>query len=165
MCAPIDYPLYFEGYRRRVWVAEGVLNVWHCHRQTDAHNPEAFGVLVGTTSIDKRELWIDIVTSPMRRDVQSRYHFELKDPGHQRTVDRSFHRSGGSQIYLGTWHTHPDQAPTPSHVDKSDWRQCLNRNKKRPLLFVIAGTHETRIFVPWGGDFRRLTMREKTNVR
>jgi len=165
MSAPIDYPLYFEGYRRRVWVAEGVLGIWHSHRQTLAHHPEVFGVLVGTTSIDKRDLWIDFVTTPMRRDSQSRCHFQLMDMGHQRTVDIAFYQSGGSQIYLGTWHTHPEKAPTPSRVDKLDWRECLKRNQKRPLMFVIAGISEIRLFVPWGRWFRRLKMSNKSNVR
>ena len=75
----------------------------------------------------------------MPYDVQCRSRFELKDPGHQRTVDKLFERSNGSEIYLGTWHTHPEQIPCPSRVDKSDWRACLKRNKDRSLIFVIAG--------------------------
>ncbi len=160
MSAVVDYPLYFEGFRRKVWVAERALDVWQTHRQVHAHQPESFGVLVGTTSVDKRDLRIDDVTTPMPRDVQSRSHFQLKDLGHQRTADAAHQQSGGSQIYLGTWHTHPEQEPHPSGVDKADWRQCLKRNKRRPLLFVIVGTKETRIFVLWGRCFRRLKMRE-----
>lgn len=165
MSAPNEYPLCFEGYRRRVWVADSVLEAWRSYRQIGARDPESFGVLVGTTSMNRRERWIDTVTTPMKGDSQSRYRFELKDPRHQGVVNQAFEQSGGSQIYLGSWHTHPESVPTPSATDKSDWRACLKRNKKRPLMFVIAGTSETRMFVPWGRFFRSLTMCEDADVR
>lgn len=156
MSVQADYPLCFQGFRRKVWVSERVLKVWKSHRQTDASLPESFGILIGTTSIDRCELWLNNVTTPMPCDAQSRFCFELKAPGHQRTVDEQFERSKGSQIYLGTWHTHPEQIPHPSGVDKSDWRTCLKRNRGRPLIFVIAGTEETRMFRSWGRYFKPL---------
>lgn len=164
MSAKIRYPVCFEGFRRRVWIAEAVAGIWISHRQTDKHKPEAFGVLIGTTTLDKRELWIEAVTTPMGDDDQSRCHFQLKDSGHQLVVDNAFQEFEGGRIYLGTWHTHPAERPIPSRVDKADWRQCLKRNKGRPLVFVIAGTLETRVFVPWGKGFRSLKECEEIDV-
>ena len=157
---PSEYALCFEGFRRRVWVAHEVVEIWQSHRQTRSHDPESFGALLAETSTDKRELWIESVTTPMSHDSQSRYHFRMSDPGHQRTAEAEFQEQEGSRIYIGTWHTHPESSPTPSCVDKSDWRKCLKRNKKRPLLFVIVGIEETRIFVPWGRFFRQLQLKE-----
>lgn len=160
MSAPDDYPMVFADYRQRVSLSESVCELIHTHRQTDNKLPETFGVLIGTTSVDKKERWVDFATLPMSGDSQSRYHFSLRDPGHQRRVDEAFACSGGSQIYLGTWHTHPEIIPQPSSVDKEDWRQCMKRNKRRPLLFVIQGTEKIAVFVPWGRYFRRLRICE-----
>ena len=152
----IDHLQVYSGYRRCVYVADNVMNTWQAHRQLRQSQPEAFGVLIGTTSQDKRTIWIDQVTTPMPGDVGSRYHFELCDLGHQTSVDLAYEQSMGSAIYLGTWHTHPQDDPSPSGVDKNDWRDCLKRNRQRPLLFVIAGIEETRLFVSWGCFFRTL---------
>jgi len=146
----------YAAYRQRVSLSESVCELIHSHRQIDTELPEAFGVLVGTTSVDKKKRWVDLATSPMPGDSQSRYHFSLKDPGHQCAVDEAYSDSEGSQIYLGTWHTHPEACPKPSGTDKADWRQCINRNERRPLLFIIAGINETAVFVPRGRFFRKL---------
>ena len=81
--------------------------VWHVHRQTAPDAAESFGVLMGTTSVDRREIWIERVTTPMAYDRRTRFSFALRDPGHQRMACGMFTCSGGRAIYLGTWHTHP----------------------------------------------------------
>lgn len=146
----------FEGMRRRVSISDGVWDIWQAHRQYKANQPESFGVLIGSTLPDRRVIYVEDVTTPMRGDRQSRYSFDLQDPGHQKAVNAAHQDTGGSQIYLGTWHTHPERNPSPSGTDKADWRCCLRRNDNRPLIFVIAGTESIRVFVPWGRWFRAL---------
>ena len=146
----------FEGYGRRVTVRDDVAAIWHEHRQTTAVAHESFGVLMGTTSVDRREIWIEAVTTPMARDQRSRCSFGLRDPGHQRVVCERFARTGGRAIYLGTWHTHPQPAPTPSRVDRKDWGACERANPGRPLAFVVAGTEDVCVFVRARGRFRPL---------
>ena len=147
---------FFEGYGRRVTVNYEVAGVWQAHRQILATASEFFGVLMGTTSVDRREVWIDGVTTPMRRDRRSRFSFSLRDPGHQRAVSRGFASSDGTAIYLGTWHTHPEPLPTPSRIDLDDWVTCLRANRGRPLAFVLVGTEEIRVFVRTRGRFKPL---------
>lgn len=137
----------FKGYGRRVAVCDEVTAVWHAHRQTAPDATESFGVLIGTTSIDRREIWIEKVTTPMPRDRRTRSSFTLCDPGHQRVVCRTFARSDDRSIYLGTWHTHPEPVPTPSGIDRKDWAECLRANPGRPLAFALVGTEKTRVFV------------------
>ena len=146
----------FEGFGRRVTVCDEVASVWHGHRQTAAGAPESFGVLMGTTSVDRREVWIEAVTTPMPEDRCSRFSFALRDPGHQRVVCEKFNCSGGTAIYLGTWHTHPEPVPTPSRIDRNDWVECLRANPRRPLAFVLVGTEEVRVFVRKRGRFMAL---------
>ena len=146
----------FEGYGRRVTVNQQVASVWHRHRQTKANATESFGVLMGTTSVDRQEIWIEAVTTPMPRDWRSRLSFALRDPAHQRAVCRMFSSSDGKTIYLGTWHTHPEPIPEPSDIDLNDWVTCLRANSGRPLAFVLVGTEEVRVFVRCRWRFRPL---------
>ena len=147
---------YFRGYGRQVHVRDRVADVWHAHRQTAADATESFGVLMGTTSVDRLQIWIDSVTTPMARDRSARHSFQLRDPGHQRAVYRSFARSEGRAIYLGTWHTHSEPVPTPSGTDRADWAACLRANPRRPLAFVLVGTAHVRVFVRARRRFRPL---------
>ena len=154
--AVADEVRHFDGRRRRVYVRDEALGVWDAERQRQSHAAESFGVLVGTTSVDKKEVWIEAVTTPMPLDRRSRFWFELRDPGHQHVVCEMFERSGGKRIYLGTWHTHPEPRPTASMVDKKDWQACQKANRGRPLAFVLVGTEEIRFFCRARGRFGEL---------
>ena len=146
----------FHGYGRQVHVSDAVSGVWHVHRQTAPDAAESFGVLMGTTSVDQREIWIERVTTPMECDERTRFSFALRDPGHQRMVCGMFTCSGGQAIYLGTWHTHPEPVPTPSGIDRNDWVSCLRANRGRPLAFVLVGTERVCVFVRTRGRFKPL---------
>lgn len=146
----------FKGHGRRVTVCDQVAAVWRRHRQTTASAVESFGVLMGTTSVDQREIWIEAVTTPMAHDRRSRLSFALRDLGHQRAVCERFFSSGGREIYLGTWHTHPEPVPSPSRIDRKDWAACLRANRGRPLAFVLVGTEEDRVYVRTRGRLRPL---------
>ena len=148
----------FHGYGRRVHVSDEVAGVWYAHRQTAPDAAESFGVLIGTTSVDRREIWIERVTTPMAHDQRTRFSFALRDPGHQRMVGGMFTCSGGRAIYLGTWHTHPEPVPTPSGIDRNDWVACLRANQGRPLAFVLVGTDQVRVFVRARWRFRPLSV-------
>lgn len=147
----------FRGHGRRVHVSDEVAGVWHAHQQTVSDATESFGVLIGTTSVDRREIWIERVTTPMAHDRRTRFSFALRSPEHQRTVCRMFTCSGGQAIYLGTWHTHPEPVPTPSGIDRNDWAACLRANRGRPLAFVLVGTDQIRVFVRARWRFRPLS--------
>ena len=147
----------FRGYGRRVHVSDEVKGVWHSHRQTAPDAAESFGVLMGTTSVDRREIWIERVTTPMERDRRTRFSFALRDPGHQQAVCGMFACSGGRAIYLGTWHTHPEPVPKPSRTDRNDWVACLRANRGRPQAFVLVGTDKVRVFVRARWRFRPLS--------
>ena len=145
-----------RGYGRRVHVTNEVASVWDVNLQTASNVAESFGVLMGTTSLDRREIWIESVTTPMAQDRCARFSFALRDPGHRRAVREMFAGSGGRAIYLGTWHTHAEPDPAPSAVDLDDWRACLRANRGRPLAFVLVGTEKTRVFVRARWRFRPL---------
>ena len=146
----------FQGHGRLVHVRDEAACVWQAHRQTAADAAEAFGVLMGTTSVDRREIWIESVTAPMAGDLRARLSFTLRDPGHQQAVREAFACSDRRAIYLGTWHTHPEPVPTPSRTDRNDWAACVRANPRRPLAFVLVGTEQIRVLVRAKRRFRSL---------
>lgn len=146
----------FVGCGRQVTVYDDVVDVWYKHRQIMEDSVESFGVLIGTTSVDRRKIWIKEVTTPMVHDQCSQFSFALRDPGHQQMVCEKYACSDGREIYLGTWHTHPEPMPTPSDIDQNDWIVCLQANHGRPLAFVLVGTENVRMFVRTKGRFKSL---------
>jgi len=48
--------------------------------------------------------------------------------------------SEGTVRYLGEWHTHPENHPKPSRLDKVEWIDLSSRRSdKRPMFAVIVG--------------------------
>ena len=56
--------------------------------------------------------------------------------------------------YLGEWHTHPEDNPNPSGLDRSEWNHLsAKRRDKRPTLAVIVGRNALYIeLVPSSGQ-------------
>lgn len=70
----------------------------------------------------------------------------------------AWRESTGTRIYLGDWHSHPEDDPKPSCVDRRDWNRVLKRAvyEQDFLLFAIVGR---RSIAPWEG---RLSDRSAT---
>jgi integrative and conjugative element protein (TIGR02256 family) len=115
----------------------------HLQHATDA--PEAGGVLLGRYILGTRDVVVDAVTGPMREDRRSRTRFYRHRRGHQVAIECAWEESGGTCAWLGEWHTHPEPMPTPSWVDRADWRRKLLVDRyDEALFFVIAGTTTIR---------------------
>lgn len=117
--------------------SEGVLDVFRAYVQTRGR-PESGGVLLGT--VHKGGILITTATPPSRHDGRHPYLFERGPNGHRAAALRQWRRSSGTVRYLGEWHTHPQDWPNPSHIDRDEWRQLARaRLDRRPLLAVIVG--------------------------
>ena len=47
---------------------------------------------------------------------------------------------------MGEWHTHPENIPEPSLIDKKNWKKIWNQKEDGDLFNVIVGTKEIRIW-------------------
>lgn len=134
-------------------ISKSVYDLWLKYRQINHNDTEACGVLIGTKDFDDNHYWIESVTVPMSKDIRKKYSFTMKDPRHQQTVDKAYLDSNGTSIYLGTWHSHPQTIPIPSHIDYQDWQRCLKRNLDRSLFFIIIGLEQIKIVIHMNDKF------------
>jgi integrative and conjugative element protein (TIGR02256 family) len=83
---------------------------------------------------------------------------------HQEQIDLAWKTSAGTSAYLGEWHTHPEDIPSPSFIDLMGWQKKLVFDRIGPdIFFVIVGTAEVRA---WEGRlFRNPDSLEKWTPR
>lgn len=124
---------------RRVLVslADPVISVFIRYIQRATDN-EAGGLLLGT--VHAGNIAVLGATVPTVWDRRLRYLFERLPFGHRALADTRWRSSGGTVRYLGEWHTHPEDYPAPSGLDRREWNKLSRRRADvRPMLAVIVG--------------------------
>ncbi|HUG16211.1 MAG TPA: Mov34/MPN/PAD-1 family protein, partial [Thermomicrobiales bacterium] len=117
---------------------------------------EAGGVLLGRHIRDTCDIVVDLVSTPLPGDRQSRTRFFRARRRHQALIDQVWLVIDGACTYLGEWHTHPEVIPTPSLIDQFDWRRKLIVDRfSNCAFFVIVGTTAV---CAWEGHQRRLLL-------
>lgn len=119
---------------------------------------EAGGVLLGRFLKDSKNIIIDDITVPMVGDIRKRNYFKRSAQKHQQIIDKVWKESDSTCNYLGEWHTHAENYPTPSSVDYREWKRKLKEDKfsSRYLYFIIIGIKSIRV---WEGDRRTLKIK------
>lgn len=122
--------------KRLVLVSEEVLALISSYRQSGPDDCEAGGILMGK----RRGMHFEITfaTAPQAKDARSRCRFTRHPDGHQEIAEGRFRATNGEENYLGEWHTHPENHPTPSDIDVRDWKR-LSKIHRVPLLVIIGG--------------------------
>ncbi len=105
-------------------------------RQLNPSAPEAGGILLGFRR--GHHTHVSAATVPSKRDVQRRFAFFRHATQHQRVATRLWKQSGETMDYVGEWHTHPEDNPSPSAVDLQHWRKIASE-ASRPMIFLIVG--------------------------
>lgn len=113
---------------------------------------EAGGILIGSY----RGSHIEIVncTVPQPRDLRRRTLFDRKDKAHHRAAVDAWRHSGKTDTFVGEWHTHPEDHPRYSSLDRRTWDE-ITRRRPDPMVFCIAGWKST-----WWGLGQRGTVRQ-----
>ncbi|WP_352846733.1 Mov34/MPN/PAD-1 family protein [Mesorhizobium sp. M0622] len=75
---------------------------------------------------------------PRCRRTLRRTLFNRRDAGHQVAAIAAWTLSGGTESFVGEWHTHPEHDPHYSSINRQTW-DALMRNARNPLIFAIAG--------------------------
>lgn len=125
----------------RLELAREVSNSFSRWRQLDARAVEAGGVLLGKYFPEHALVEVHIVTSPRASDERRRAFFRRQAELHQSVASAVHSGSSGRLGYVGGWHTHPEDDPTPSGLDIRDWRRAVRSDEYSTpgLFFVIVG--------------------------
>ncbi|MCC7389838.1 MAG: Mov34/MPN/PAD-1 family protein [Phycisphaerales bacterium] len=131
-----------------VRLVPGVIDHLRGHRQFAQDRPEAGGILLGRLILGTADVVVDEACGPSSHDRRSRHRFLRARRPAQETVDQAWTRSDGTLIYLGEWHTHPEDDPTPSCIDRRSWAHTVRRATLEQdfLLFVIVGRVSLRVW-------------------
>lgn len=133
------------------------LETFRLHIQASDADCEGGGILLG--SIHGGHMLIRQATVPTAWDRRFRYLFERMPFGHEAIALSRWTTSQGTVRYLGEWHTHPEDYPHPSDLDRSEWNHLsAKRRDKRPILAVIVGRKALYVeLVPTSGRGSVLT--------
>lgn len=105
-----------------------------------SHYPNEFGgLLLGCYSEDYETVLIQDTILP-KKYTSSKYFFERGIKGLTTKLKSSFKRTPGL-IYIGEWHTHPNNPPVPSIADLIALREIVQHDKvfiKNPVLLIIS---------------------------
>ncbi|MBZ5678441.1 MAG: Mov34/MPN/PAD-1 family protein [Acidobacteriia bacterium] len=116
------------------------------YRQLHARDPESGGLLLGRLIEHSVDVIVDEISIPTLSDRWGRFRFFRRRKPAQRHVDEAWLESSSTRVYLGEWHSHPEDVPTPSEHDLRDWARIVESAKyeQESLFFVIVGRIETR---------------------
>lgn len=111
------------------------------------YQSEAGGVLLGRHLLECSDVVIDEVTPPQRKDKRSRFGF-FRSTSHHHLAHIKWELSNQTLAYLGLWHTHPEDDPSPSGVDRHDWEQAVETHAFHSdrLFFPIVGREHIRVW-------------------
>lgn len=116
--------------------------------QLGPNDPEAGGILLGRLISEAVDVVIDNVTVPGPTDRRSRFSFFRDRKRSQQHVTQAWAESAATRVYLGEWHSHPEDRPEPSGQDLKNWRRISQRSEYQQsfLLFLIVGCKALRLW-------------------
>lgn len=124
-----------------VHLSKSTLETFSQHVQVKDGDCESGGILLGT--VHGMHMQVEKATSPTAFDKRFRYFFERLPIGHAKLAIAKWKASKGTVRYLGEWHTHPQDLPVPSMLDRSEWKRLSGmRRDSRDTLAVIVGREQ-----------------------
>jgi len=132
---------------KQVIFTNPVAKALHSYKQIRKEQHESGGILLG--KIYKDLIVVDTISEPSKVDKSGRYYFERNVCEAQKIIKSAWSQSQGERVYLGEWHTHPENTPTPSSDDKKLIRNMLKESVMEIdfLIMVIIGIEDNYVAV------------------
>lgn len=126
-----------EG-RCLIHLLPNVMTLIHEYVQRNVSDPESGGILLGT--VHGPHTQVVHATPPFPTDRRTRCSFDRGSEGHTEVADQLWRESSGIIRYIGEWHTHPEDYPSPSGIDLREWKiSAAKRTDGRPVIGLIVG--------------------------
>ena len=126
--------IFVDALDNHVVIMKAAVLKLYMYRQIHETSTEAGGVLIGERR--GNHIVITDISEPGQGDFRSRTQFTRQGEHHQHKVNESFRTSFGYSVYLGEWHTHPEDYPHPSNIDLNSWRTKLKATQTMVMLIV-----------------------------
>lgn len=129
--------LRFRCSRGTVEFSDAVLRTFHDNRQLSFWSRESGGQLFFRYAEDNIILVV-LATGPGAGDKRSRYSFWPNRKREQLEIESAFN---AGLHYIGDWHSHPEDIPSPSSDDETKMHGIFIRSEHQleNMLFVIVG--------------------------
>lgn len=140
--------------RRELKISFGLIEELSKFRQLNNKDNESGGTLIGSFLSNDNGFIIDKLTIPQKKDKQTRHSF-YRSEQHNEIVQKIWKETNGFSTFLGLWHTHREDIPKYSSIDKKDWLDSLVESKyeKNCLFFFIVGLTHIRCWIGINGIF------------
>ena len=131
--------MIFKAGKYKIEISENVVDIFAKFKQIKRNAPEAGGIVLG--QVKGKYIFVSKATTPCFSDIFSRFSFIRDYNIAQLIVDYEFYNNNGHLIYLGEWHTHPENTPSPS---PQDFKMIKNQYRKNTLnedyilMFIIG---------------------------
>ncbi len=124
---------------KHFYFTDEVVAILDFHKQRKSNDNEKGGIILG--KIQDNNIIINRLSVPTELDKSSRYNFERHRLSAQIIIDYEFHNSNKQITYLGEWHTHPEDNPSPSQTDLKMIQQQISSNIIHTdfLILMIQG--------------------------
>lgn len=121
------------------------------------------GVLLGKFNKKEKTYIITNISTTNSEDRKGRYFFIRNKKQAQAIINKYWKNSNGEINYLGEWHTHDEEYPNPSFVDKQLVKQMLN-NKNIEIdnvFMIILGKNKNLYICTIDGNKKIYKLREE----
>lgn len=119
-----------------VFITSATIKIIESYKQNKKKNHESGGILLG--QIINNNIHILKASTPNKFDKSSRYSFECDKDAAQVIIDYEFVNSENKTIYIGEWHTHPENYPNPSNIDIGMIKNQYFKNRlNEPFLVLL----------------------------
>lgn len=125
---------------KKILINNTVLKIFSNFRQVKNNKKESGGILLGRIH-NKNLFSLTKVSTPNMFDKAKRCNFIRNKKAAQIIIDFEFYNSLGKTIYLGEWHTHPENHPNPSEQDYLMLKEQFSKNNlnTNEIILIIQG--------------------------
>lgn len=154
--------IFKYGDKSVVFTSE-VVSLFEKYKQIEKKQHESGGILLGKVYNDL--IIIDQISEPSNEDKSGRYYFYRDVKKAQKITEKVWKESNGERIYLGEWHTHPEDIPTPSRDDKKLIENMLKYSRMEiDFLFMVIIGRVSPYIAALSKGMKHMNVLERVNV-